>query len=156
MSLYVILFIDYHYNGLRDKRETFSMHSLYIDLVHRAERLADIAGLFDLEDMGREFANNLYNSTAWKNTRRDYIKSVGGLCERCMAQGIVKPAELVHHKTPLTPSNIDNMDISLSWDNLQALCRECHAEVHEEIYQAKRKRRYKIVNGRVIIRDSVL
>lgn len=49
MSLYVILNMYYHYNGLRDKRDTFSMHSLYIDLVHRAERLADIAGLFDLQ-----------------------------------------------------------------------------------------------------------
>lgn len=115
------------------------------------------AGLLLYMDMGREFASALYNSKAWQNTRRDYIKSVGGLCERCMSKGIVKPAELVHHKTPLTPKNIDDLNISLSWDNLQALCRECHAEVHEEIYNSRRKRRYRIDKaGRVhICADNV-
>ena len=105
-----------------------------------------------IKTMGREFAENLYNSKAWQHTRRDYIKSVGGLCERCMEKGIVKPAELVHHKIPLDPSNIGDMEIALSWNNLQALCRECHAEVHEEIYNSRRKRRYKInKDGRVVI-----
>ena len=69
-----------------------------------------------------------------------------------MAKGIVSPAEIVHHKIPLTPDNINDLSVSLSWDNLQALCRRCHAEVHEEIYASRKKRRYKIdKQGRVII-----
>ena len=98
-----------------------------------------------------------YNSMAWKNTSRAYKQSVGCLCERCMSKGFVTPAEIVHHKTPLTDSNISDLSVSLSWDNLQALCRQCHAEVHEEMYAARTKKRYKIDrNGRVTIRDTVL
>ena len=74
-----------------------------------------------------------------------------------MSKGFVTPAEIVHHKTPLTDSNISDLSVSLSWDNLQALCRQCHAEVHEEMYAARTKKRYKIDrNGRVTIRDTVL
>ena len=43
-----------------------------------------------------------YNSQAWKDTRRNYKQSVGGLCERCLKKGLYNPAEVVHHKTPLT------------------------------------------------------
>ena len=92
--------------------------------------------------MAREGTKQLYQSQAWKETRRAYLHSVGGLCEKCLAKGIITPAEIVHHKIPLTEENIKDLNISLSWDNLQALCRICHAEVHEEIYRGKR--RYKV------------
>ena len=89
---------------------------------------------------------------AWQNTSKAYKKSVGGLCERCMAKGIVTPAEIIHHKTPLTDDNINDLNISLSWDNLQALCRQCHAEAHEEMYRQRTKKRYRIDRqGRVVI-----
>ena len=95
-----------------------------------------------------------YDSRAWKLTRRNYKQSVGGLCERCMARGQVSPAEIIHHKIPLTPKNMTDLNISLSWNNLQALCRKCHAEVHEEIYMKKTGRRYKIGDdGRVEIKE---
>lgn len=97
-----------------------------------------------------------YNSRAWKNTSRNYKQSVGGLCERCLAKGLVTPAEIVHHKIPLTDKNINDLNISLSWDNLQAVCRQCHAEVHEEMYAARTKRRYRIdKTGKVLINDSI-
>lgn len=97
-------------------------------------------------------ATGFYNSTAWKDTRRNYRQSVGGLCERCLAKGIITPAEVVHHKVPLTTDNISDLSISLGWDNLEALCRQCHAEVHEDIYRAQSKKRYMIdKSGRVTI-----
>lgn len=65
---------------------------------------------------------------------------------------MVNPAEVIHHKIPLTDGNINDLSISLSWDNLQALCRQCHAEAHEEMYLQRTKRRYKVDKcGRVII-----
>ena len=89
-----------------------------------------------------------YNSKAWKDTREAYKKSVGGLCERCMSHGLVTPAEIVHHKIPLTNKNIRDKSLALGWDNLEALCRKCHAEVHDEMYH--KNRRYKIdKEGRV-------
>ena len=95
-----------------------------------------------------------YHSQAWKNTRRSYRQSVGGLCERCLAKGIITPAEIVHHKIPLTPDNMTDLNISLSWNNLQALCRQCHAEVHDEMYAKRSGRRYSIdKGGKVVIID---
>ena len=96
-----------------------------------------------------------YHSAAWKNTRRNYKQSVGGLCERCLAKGMIVPADIVHHKIPLTDENVNDLSISLSWDNLQALCRQCHAEVHDDMYADRTGRRYKINNnGQVVIRDN--
>ena len=93
---------------------------------------------------------DFYNTPAWKSTREAYVKSVGGLCERCYKNGIVNAAEIVHHKIPLTDENVSESSISLSWDNLQALCRKCHAEVHDDLYRARSGRRYIIrADGKV-------
>ena len=85
-----------------------------------------------------KFSNKFYFSQAWKDCRNGYLKSVGGLCERCLKRGIYKPAEIIHHKVFLTPSNIEDPTITLNWENLTALCRDCHAEVHG------RQRRYTV------------
>lgn len=96
-----------------------------------------------------------YNSMAWRNTRRNYTQSVGGLCERCLKRGIIASAEVVHHIVPLTAENISDLNLSLNWDNLQCLCRKCHADVHEEMYAKRTKKRYRIdSNGKVVMRDD--
>lgn len=74
----------------------------------------------------QEFARKFYLSKAWRNTR-DYIyKRDMGLCVRCG-----RPGKIVHHKIHLTPQNINDLTITLSEDNLELLCRECHAIEHE-------------------------
>ena len=94
----------------------------------------------------KDFAKDFYNSPAWKRTREAYRQYRGGLCEVCYADGIVKAGEIVHHKIELTPENITNIDIALGFDNLQLVCRECHAHIHD-----RRQRRYKLDElGRVI------
>ena len=96
----------------------------------------------------KEFAYSFYNSKAWKRTREAYAKSQRNLCEICLSRGILKPGEIVHHKVHLTPDNINDPTVTLSFDNLQCVCRECHAEIHD-----RRKRRYKIDEmGRVSAR----
>lgn len=98
--------------------------------------------------MAKDFSRGFYNSKAWYKTRNEYFKSRGGLCEECLAKGIYTPGEIVHHKIPLTPDNINNPNYSLSWDNLEVVCRECH----ERLHGAKGKRRYTIdANGNVIV-----
>lgn len=98
-------------------------------------------------------ATGFYNTKAWKDTRRNYKQSKGNLCERCLKQGKITPADVVHHKEPLTMNNINDLNISLGWGNLEALCNQCHADVHEEIYRKRTHKRYKIdkLTGRVII-----
>jgi len=41
--------------------------------------------------MAKEWAKKFYNSTAWKECRAAYIKSVQGLCETCLERDEVKP-----------------------------------------------------------------
>ena len=102
-------------------------------------------------------ATGFYNTKAWKDTRRNYKQSVGNLCERCLSKGIITPAEIVHHKEPLTADNISNLNISLGWNNLEALCRACHAEVHEEMYKKRTGRRYSVdSSGKIVIDSSPL
>lgn len=88
-----------------------------------------------------------YKTTAWKECRDAYAASVGGLCERCYKQGRIVPGEIVHHKKHLTPTNVHDASIALSWDNLECLCRDCHGNEHR-----KNKKRYKVDElGRVRI-----
>lgn len=76
--------------------------------------------------MAKEFSKKFYNSTKWRRCRKEYAQSVNGLCENCLRNGKITPGKEVHHKIELTPNNIDDPFIALSWDNLELLCFECH------------------------------
>ena len=71
-----------------------------------------------------------YGTSRWINCSHAYIKSVGGLCERCLERGVYTPAEMVHHRVHLTPDNVHDESIALDWSNLEAVCCKCHAEIH--------------------------
>ncbi len=51
----------------------------------------------------------------------------GHLCVNCLKVGLTAAAELVHHVQPIRKGG-DPWDI----DNLESLCRRCHAEEHAE------------------------
>ena len=80
--------------------------------------------------MAREFAKAFYHSSAWKKARKAYIKKQCGLCERCLRMGKITVGNTVHHKIHLNPQNINDVNISLSEDNFELLCPDCHAYVH--------------------------
>lgn len=95
----------------------------------------------------KEYAASFYSSKAWQRTREAYKKSVGGLCEICWSKGILKPGEIVHHKIHISPDNINDPEITLSFQNLLLVCRDCHAQIHD-----RKQRRYKVDDmGRVTI-----
>ena len=99
--------------------------------------------------MSKAFARKFYSSQAWVDCREAYKASVGGLCERCKERGLIVPGEIVHHKIHLTPDTIHDPAVSLAWDNLELVCRECHAEEH-----GATRKRYEIDElGRVVGRD---
>lgn len=98
--------------------------------------------------MAKNFAEKIYKSKAWQNCREAYAKSVGGLCERCLAMGVYRPGEIVHHRIHITADNCNDPAVTLCFDNLQLLCRDCHAEVHAG-------KRYSVdAAGRVVIDNS--
>ena len=75
----------------------------------------------------KAWASAFYFSKAWEDTRETYLLSQHCLCERCE-----QPAKIVHHKTYLTPDNINDVSITLSWNNLEALCQDCHNKEHHK------------------------
>ncbi|WP_461213859.1 HNH endonuclease signature motif containing protein [Lacticaseibacillus sp. GG6-2] len=80
----------------------------------------------------REISEPFYHSKAWRQCRAAYIDSVGGLCERCLKRGIIKPGYIVHHKHYITKDNINDPNVTLNWDNLEYLCFDCHQQEHFE------------------------
>lgn len=93
----------------------------------------------------KDFAASFYKSKAWQDCRAAYVKRAGGLCERCLARGMYVPGVIVHHKTHITPNNINDPAVTLNPDNLELLCRDCHGSEHRGF-----ERRWKVdETGRV-------
>lgn len=70
-------------------------------------------------------AQDFYNSKAWRKCSKGYMQSVHYICERC--GGL---ATICHHKTHITPQNKHDPKVTLNWDNLMALCIDCHNAIH--------------------------
>ena len=83
--------------------------------------------------MSKPFAKKFYSSKAWQDCRNEYARRKHYLCENCLRRGIYRPGVIVHHLIELDPVNINNPEIALSFNNLELLCRDCHAEVHEQV-----------------------
>lgn len=82
--------------------------------------------------MAKPWARSFYSSKTWQACRNEYGRRRHWLCEDCLARGIYKPGEIVHHVIELDPVNIERPEIALNPDNLRLLCRECHARVHDQ------------------------
>ena len=98
--------------------------------------------------------SKFYRSKAWQKCREAYLASVGGLCEKCLEQGKITPAVIVHHKEHLQDEF--TAEQALNWENLQAVCRDCHAEEHPEVYKSRRiTRRYELLpDGTVYLPET--
>ena len=70
---------------------------------------------------------------AWQRLRLCHLRD-HPLCEKCLEKGKVVAGEDVHHLK--SPFNYDTMtiDMQLAFDdnNLQTLCKECHAAEHNK------------------------
>ncbi len=77
--------------------------------------------------MAKEWAREFYNSKAWKETSESVKAEANYMCVKCNE----RPAEIVHHIIWLTQRNINDTNITLNKKNLMAVCRECHAVIHE-------------------------
>ena len=92
--------------------------------------------------MNRE---RFYRTPQWFRTSNSYRKHVFNICERCgtptwrkndknyirlKEQGEDVRFGIVHHKVHLNDLNINDPYITLSFDNLELLCIECHNKEH--------------------------
>lgn len=79
--------------------------------------------------MAKDWAKKFYQSKQWIQARDYMMHKSHYICQKCKE----RPAEIVHHKIWLSPSNINNPDITLGEKNLLPVCRECHALIHEGV-----------------------
>ncbi len=78
--------------------------------------------------MAKEFAESFYKSQAWRKNRVEFLASKFYVCERCQNRNGI--GNIAHHKEYITPDNIDNVKVTLNWDNLECLCQVCHNKEH--------------------------
>lgn len=89
--------------------------------------------------MAKEYAKDFYNSDAWKSTRNAFFSYSRGRCSRCQKEfeegkrslEEMNPGRIVHHKKHITPENIGDPSVTLSFDNLELLCDEHHNKHHK-------------------------
>ena len=95
----------------------------------------------------KKFAEDFYKSGAWKSCSKSY-RDAHPLCERCLAEGKTTPSDEAHHKVRLTRENLNNPAIALCWDNIEALCEDCHKKEH------RKKKRWNVdEDGNVLLED---
>lgn len=87
----------------------------------------------------KSFAKKFYGSSAWKKCRGAYISQRvsidGGLCEACHE----RIGYILHHKVKLTPSNINDPNITLNHALLKWECKQCHDNEEEHWNDSKNK-----------------
>lgn len=109
--------------------------------------------------MAKQFARKFYSSKAWQDCRNEYAARRHHLCEDCMRRGIYRPGTIVHHKIELDPVNIEHPEITLNFDNLELLCRECHIRKHgleggPWAVVNERKRKAKAASQRYVVDEN--
>ena len=73
--------------------------------------------------------NSFYNSKQWHELRNFKWQESNGLCELCLKDGIINEAREIHHIVPIEK----DWNKRLDYDNLIALCSDCHNAQHERI-----------------------
>lgn len=63
-----------------------------------------------------------YKSAAWRNTRKVALLRDDHLCQVCLGDGVIKPAEMVDHTIP----SLVDWEKRLELSNLNSMCFACH------------------------------
>lgn len=76
-----------------------------------------------------------YHSKAWRDLSY-LLRLKSGKCQRCGRIADMKQLH-AHHKVLLTPSNVNDVSISLNPDKIEILCNSCHDEEHNRFGYAE-------------------
>lgn len=72
--------------------------------------------------------NPFYKSAAWLKCRAFVLIRDNYLCQTCLRNKRLTPANTVHHKIPLEEAP----ELALNPDNLESICPSCHNKEHPE------------------------
>ena len=76
----------------------------------------------------RKWQRKFYRSREWE-TMRDMVRQESKM--RCRMCGkLIRGKSIVDHIKAITPQNKNDLKVTLSIDNLQLLCLECHNAKH--------------------------
>lgn len=90
------------------------------------------------EDQKRKERQKVYHSARWRRLSSSYLLH-HPLCEICQQKGIIKAAEDVHHIDSFTKyEGLEMWSKALNPNNLMALCKECHTNIH--LHEKKERR----------------
>ena len=79
----------------------------------------------------RKLRQKAYQSKEWRALRDNWMK-MHPLCEECLLEGKVTPAEDVHHVRTPFKGGVKNYQLLLDENNLTSLCKKHHAEIHNK------------------------
>ena len=83
-------------------------------------------------DLKRKERQKIYQDVRWQRLRVAYLAD-HPLCEECLANGDTREAVDVHHVVSfMTAEGVERIELALNYDNLRALCKECHQAEHNK------------------------
>jgi 5-methylcytosine-specific restriction protein A len=80
------------------------------------------------DTVNKRLYQGIYNTPRWKKLRKLKLQN-NSVCEKCWERGRVTPTAEIHHIVPF----ISDIDLAYDYDNLVALCVECHKEAHKKL-----------------------
>ena len=81
-------------------------------------------------DLKRKERQKIYQDVRWQRLRVAYLAD-HPLCEECFAHGVTREAVDVHHVVSfMSAEGVERIELALNYDNLRALCKECHQAEH--------------------------
>ena len=83
-------------------------------------------------------AKAFYKTKEWKRLREYVFNRDNGLCQECLANGNIKPGDVVHHKVEILDGK-RGWDLRLTESNLITWCHTCHNSHHKSKYSSIRE-----------------
>ena len=79
----------------------------------------------------RKERQDIYNTSKWRKLRDAKLLN-NPLCEVCLANNIITPADDIHHIISFLSTNdqLKRLELAYNYDNLQSICRKCHQKEH--------------------------
>jgi HNH endonuclease len=93
---------------------------------HITKEMLSEKGMLDVSKYSQQ-DNAFYSSNKWRCKSKKY-KELYTFCEVCLKEGIEKPSEIAHHITPISQGGAPYDE-----NNLLAICKKCHREIHTGI-----------------------
>lgn len=69
--------------------------------------------------------SDFYKTGEWVRVRMQALIRDNGLCQHCLKEGRITPADMVHHIVPIKT----NWQLRLALSNLISLCNRCHSKI---------------------------